>query len=202
MNYYYWYSVKNASSADLDAATGDPHCPVGEQGVRGDYHFNNGADDFDMVAYETEYVFDGSEDYAVILLFSGQYSEVAQNHINPIYGKVNWGALTDQEAGALILPYMRRNIAFGQSWMAEVFGGALMRGSATQAWSQAGKDKFSDDLQPLVDKTYTGDIGQMERVANALAPNDNPPNDPLSQAMVDAYLAKCLEYKQKFPDGT
>lgn len=199
----YWYSVKNVSASDKTAATGDPNRPVGQQGKEDDFHFFNGADDFDMLAYDAPHTFDGSEDYAVLLTYLGRYNNVDQNVINPIYGKVNWLALTEEEAAQLLMPYIKLNISRGQTWFAESFAGALMQATVAQTWTQTGKNKFSDDLQPLYNKIMVGDVGQMRRVAQGITPAGSPTNDdPLSQAMLDAFIADCDLYKQKFPDGT
>ncbi len=206
---FYWYSTKNVSNADKNNAvtseTGNQSLPDGERGAAGDFHFDNtiiggGGDLFDMLCYDSDYIFDGSQDYAERLTFNGYNSGYYQNLVNPIYGKVNYALLSNLQASEKVKPFYVLNVQRMQSWYADVFAGRLMKNAAV--WSQTGKDKLFDDLASIRSTFLGGDIGQCLRAVQATPAGAGNNDDPLTQDMLDDFEAYLANYKQKFPDGT
>ena len=180
MSYVYCYTVKNVSSSDKSAALD-----------AGDYHFNNGVDDFDMLCYSSEYTFDGSEDYVVFM----SEIERAQQYFNPIFGKYDYAAATAEEAGNAVHEFAEINRTRLREWLDSVFAGNLMKNIAT--WSPAQKTTYKTQLSPIYEASLTGDVGWTRELASGITPAA-----PLTAAMITAYTDLCDLYNLKFPDGT
>lgn len=180
MSYAYCYSVKNVSTSDKAASLDS-----------GDYHFNNGVDDFDMLCYSSAYTFDGSEDYAVFM----SEIERAQQYYNSIYGKFDYATATAEEAGDAVHEFEEINRVRIREWLDKVFTGHLMKNIAT--WSGAQKTTYKTQLSPIYEASLTGDAGWSRELAAGITPAA-----PLTAAMITEFTDQVDLYDQKFPDGS
>ena len=169
-----WYMVKNINAADKSASNNS-----------GQYHHNNGADDWDMVNYDATHDFNGSEDYALRL----SDGELGQN-INGIF--YNYAALTVHEAGDLMDAYSESNRKLLMSYCYREFGGQLRK----SAWNATQQTSFKNQVKGIFAAATTGDVRHMKD-----AISDVTPVAPLTQAMLDSVDDMCDSFLERFPDG-
>lgn len=172
-----WYMVKNVSASDKSASLNS-----------GTYHYNNGVDDWDMLEYADDHVFDGTEDYVVGL----SQSDVNQNIYNPIF--FDYSSYTAAQAGAILFQFSASNREHLVSHCYEIFVGNLTKNSAL--WSAAQKTSFKNQVAPIFAAALTGDVRHMMDAIAAVAPVA-----PLTAGMLTDINNLNLDFLKVFPDG-